>query len=84
MQRVYQIPRDELLWKYTWEDVQEYLHNIPIDRIVNIVAGQKESDIKKRYIESFADPLSNEVVSKQLDTQYEQFEERLKKLKQEV
>ena len=79
---MYNIPRDELLWNYTWEDVQEYIGQIPIDKMMTIVPGMKESDIKKRYIESFCDPLSDEVVAQQLDTKYEQFEKRLQQLKE--
>jgi hypothetical protein len=49
---------------------------------MTIVPGMKESEIKKKYILSFCDPLSDETVAKQLDDSYEQFEKRLSELKE--
>lgn len=82
MQREYNIPRDTLLWEYTWSDIQDMMYLIPLDRLVQVVPGMKPEEAKKRYIECFCDPLSNQQISQQLDTKYDQFEKRLAELKQ--
>lgn len=69
------------MWEYTWDELQDYISTLPIERIINIQPGQKPDEIKKKYIESFCDPLTHQENAAQLEKSYVAFEERLASIK---
>jgi hypothetical protein len=54
LKREYNIARDEALFDYTWEELQDLIASIPPERITNLTGGN-EREMKVRYLEAFCD-----------------------------
>lgn len=78
VQREYGIPRDELLWGYTWGEILEYLGQIPVTRVVHIHSGMEEEDINTAYLMTVCD----RDVESTSEESYLAFMERLNKVKE--
>lgn len=77
--REYGISREDALLKYSWDDIQNYVMALPIERVITVYQ-HKDVDNKGRYIEALCD--RNTIAIKQADKMAEDFEERLKKAKE--
>ena len=73
-QREYNISRESILLEYSWDDIQSYVHNLPIEKIITLYEGKK-ADNSNRYLESLCD---RDIVSaaKDLDEAERAFRER--------
>lgn len=75
LQREYNLPRDTILWEYSWEDVQFRITELPIERIRSRPAGMKNREYKELCLESLCNRVHQTVDTMKED--YENFQKRL-------
>ena len=66
-----------MLWRYTWEDIIEYLSQIPTDRIIQVNPSDKKEKINQKYLEAICD----KVETKTNDSEMVDFLTRLNRSK---
>lgn len=49
MQREYNISKEDILLKYSWDDIQEAINDLPIERIITVYNGEQSKN-KERYL----------------------------------
>lgn len=49
MQREYKISKEDILLKYSWNEIQEAINDLPIERIITIYNGEQANN-KERYL----------------------------------
>ncbi len=79
-QREYNIPRNEILQNYSWDDIQNYIHDLPIERVITLYEGKKANN-KERYLEALCDRDIDGGISS-MNAAAANFEERLNKAKE--
>lgn len=55
LQREYGISRQESLWSYSYEEIQQLISEIPFDRIVRTYGNETKADLERKWLESIAD-----------------------------
>ena len=54
MQREYNISRNDILMNYSWDDVQQAINDLPIERVITVYKGEK-ADNQNRYLNALCD-----------------------------
>ena len=47
--------REEALFDYTWDEIQDLVLDIPIKRIVAVAPGMQEHEIREAYLDALCD-----------------------------
>ena len=75
-QREYNISRNEILTDYSWDDIQDYISALPVDKVITLGSG-KDANNNERYLEALCDRDVDGGIKSMNDAATE-FEERLK------
>lgn len=62
MQREYKISKTEILLKYSWDDIQEAINDLPIERVITVYKGEK-ADNKNRYLNALCEKQEESAMS---------------------
>lgn len=62
LQREYGISRKEALWEYSYQELQQLVTELPLERIVQVGPNDKKSDIERKWLEATADFDSERIV----------------------
>jgi len=63
-----------LLWKYTWDEIQDYIYSIPIDRVTFIGPNDTQETLNKRFLSAWCDKV--EIKENLVNQQYADFYNR--------
>lgn len=55
LQREYGISRDECLWKYSYDELQELIGQLPPDRLIKTNKNDTKADLERKWLETIAD-----------------------------
>lgn len=75
-QREYHISRNKILTEYSWDDIQNYVHDLPIDKVITLREG-KNAKNQERYNDALCDR-DLDGANSLMDAEYEKFMETRK------
>lgn len=55
-----------MYWRYTWQEVQDYLNQLPYERVITISSGMKGEDANVKYLQSTCDKSVTPTTDKQM------------------
>jgi len=78
----YNISKENIMTKYSWEDVQFRINQIQIDKLITIREGMKKTDIERAYRLCLCDEV--EIKPIDMKNQYDLFKKRFEKAKTKI